>query len=1148
MGAPLYCCSRNKKEYLIEQPSIIISNNINNNLNINIAINKTKTNDTGTLNISNFQALKNKKETICSKNKSGLPHINKKETDSKNKKSSFINKKCTFDSPKPKNQQEKPVIKYTGTLFTPLINRISHIIDINSIIENKNKDIIENINNIENEYMPINNNIIQKKRKSILKIMNLGNVNDIKIKEESDKEESNNKDNCNEINNNFNENDNMKDINNIEGKFENKELEIILNPIIKETIKDDEDEEDEEEDFNNEILNLNDINILKPIIPRPSLNDLPIEVINEPFKKKQIKLLKKIMAQEELIINEMDDNTIQKIIDSVEYIKVKRGTIIYSRDDELENIYYMLEKGKIEYNIDKNKYLLPKHCGIGTNALFNNSLKSCSLKSIEKSYLYKLQIEKYKIIVNNFFEEQHKIKLKFLTLNFFFKGLKSSILDKIAKSIIKIKYEKRTILVEQDSLNQNIYIVKEGHITCLQNQEIIKKLKSNEMFGEIGIYNSPISLYEYIAEPNTTILTINFEDLFKSIGADAPKVIMQKIFEKAVKENVFLNKYFTAGDNLNKIFNICQIKYYFNDIISGGNKEKKIFIPVSGSAFKVIPINYTEQKVPEKLVHQQIKKIYLENYNFLYSSKVDNTSYMKNKLINKKYILEKGKFNIDLITICGNSKYHILGDECLIIEMNWADIEKNIVIPNEETRLASNQRINLIKSIPFFKSLSPLKIFQLSNYVHLSKYKYGKIILENGPNSDKLYLIKSGTVEIRIDKIIIQSLEAGATFGEFTNLKKIKKKANFIAASSIVECYYIDKENYEDIMEKEILYPLKKYLTKDREKNDITLDKLYFLKDLGSGNYGKVYLVHDENNFYAMKTANIQEMNEKKESAKIYINEKNIMFSIKHPFIIKIVKTFKTKDFLLFLLEYIDGISLRNYIKNPKRELRNKEEAKFFLGTMALVLHYLQKQKIIHRDLKPENIMIDGNGYLKVIDFGIAIDITGKDYACSSIGTFHYMAPEVIKGNNYNNSVDYWSVGVIVYELFYGRMPFGHGENSPLNIYKEILQKKLYLPSENETGFNEVVKDLLRKNYTKRLNNFSQWKNYKLFNGFDFDDLLDLKMKGFYKINQSFNNEDLNNKNISFIEYINNNLNFFSSKNEKSVVENNTKDELFEDF
>ena len=76
----------------------------------------------------------------------------------------------------------------------------------------------------------------------------------------------------------------------------------------------------------------------------------------------------------------------------------------------------------------------------------------------------------------------------------------------------------------------SIYIIKEGHITCSKNHEKIKKLNSNEMFGEIGIYNSAISLYEYVAEPSTTLLTVSFEDLFRCIGNDAPKIIMQRIF------------------------------------------------------------------------------------------------------------------------------------------------------------------------------------------------------------------------------------------------------------------------------------------------------------------------------------------------------------------------------------------------------------------------------------------------------------------------------------------------------------------------------------------------------------------------------------------------------------------------------------------
>ena len=1057
-------------------------------------------------------------------------------------------------------------LKASGTLFTAF--RVSHIIDINCIETNNTNENFEK-ENIPQEEQLIENNfdngiydnpittIIEKKRKSIINIKNLGNFNQLKIKDEG-KKNLNNFINEHENNNN-NEIINLRENNILEEIKENKESEIIINlnkgneNLEIEEKGEKEEKEDEDEDNNNnidgkrqsvEILYFNELKDSKSI-PRPKIKTLPIEYVREPFSKKQVKILKKIMIQEELIIEDMEEEVIEKIIDSVAYIKVKKGVTIYNREDKVENIYYMLDKGKVEYNIDKDKFSLPKHCGIGTNALYNNSKISCSLKAIDRSFLYKLSIENYKDIVRKYFEDQLRAKLEFITHNFFFNGLKLSILDKIVDNMVRMNYDKESVLVEQDKINTNIFIIKEGKINCFRDQEKIKILYSNEMFGEIGIYSSNISLYEYITEPNTTVYTISFEDLFNAIGNDAPKVIMQGIFEKAVKENEFLNKYFMAGENLSKIFQISQIKYYFNDMVSG-IKEKKIFIPVSGSVFKVVPTEFNGKIIPEKLVNQQIKKLYLDNYDSLLSSKVDNNLYIKKKLINKKYILEKGKLIIDLIKVCGNSKYYILGDECLIIEINWADIEKKLIIPNKETNLSLNQRINILKSIKFFKNLTPLQIFLLSNYLHLNHYKYGSLILENGPISDKFFLIKSGTVQIKMGDVMLETLEIGKTFGDFNIAEKITKKANYIASNAKVECYYIEKENYEEILEKEILSPLKKYLNKSKNKSNISLNKLYYIKDLGSGAYGRVYLVHDETSFYALKTANIQQLNEAKEIARIYINEKNIMFSIKHPFIVSIISTFKTKEFLFFLLEYVDGITLRDYMKSPKRELRNVNEAKFFLGSLALVLHYLQKQKIIHRDLKPDNIMIGSNGYLKVLDFGIAVDITGKDYARSSIGTFHYMAPEVIKGNNYYNSADYWSVGIIIYELFYGRLPFGNGESNPLKIYREILDKKLYLPSENEIGMNEIIEDLLQKNDKKRLSNFSQWKNYKLFNDFDFEGLLGLKMKGFYKINNSLDNKDLKNKKYSFIDYMNSHLLYFNRETDKNI--SRKEDELFADF
>jgi len=128
----------------------------------------------------------------------------------------------------------------------------------------------------------------------------------------------------------------------------------------------------------------------------------------------------------------------------------------------------------------------------------------------------------------------------------------------------------------------------------------------------------------------------------------------------------------------------------------------------------------------------------------------------------------------------------------------------------------------------------------------------------------------------------------------------------------------------------------------------MTLDNLYYIKDLGSGAYGKVYLVHDEKRFYAMKTADIQTMNKMKAMANLYINEKNIMFSVDHPFIISIINTFKTKDYLFFLMEYVDGMTLRKYLNNYNRKKNDLYEVKFYGASLILVLSYLQKKRILY--------------------------------------------------------------------------------------------------------------------------------------------------------------------------------------------------------
>ena len=142
-----------------------------------------------------------------------------------------------------------------------------------------------------------------------------------------------------------------------------------------------------------------------------------------------------------------------------------------------------------------------------------------------------------------------------------------------------------------------------------------------------------------------------------------------------------------------------------------------------------------------------------------------------------------------------------------------------------------------------------------------------------------------------------------------------------------------------------------------------------------------------------------------------------------------------------------------------------------FIGSCLFsVLNYLEIMRVIHRDITQSNCIIEKDGYIKLIDFGIAKDLTGKDFTNTIIGTNHYISPEMIEGKGYSFSTDYWSIGVLLYKFFFGYLPFGKGSNEQIKIYEEIKNSKLMLPSDvKHSNIDIFFQGVLCKNPEKRV-------------------------------------------------------------------------------
>ncbi|XP_066992526.1 cGMP-dependent protein kinase, isozyme 2 forms cD4/T1/T3A/T3B isoform X2 [Anabrus simplex] len=418
---------------------------------------------------------------------------------------------------------------------------------------------------------------------------------------------------------------------------------------------------------------------------------------------------------------------------------------------------------------------------------------------------------------------------------------------------------------------------------------------------------------------------------------------------------------------------------------------------------------------------------------------------------------------------------------------------------------------DFLKSVPIFKNLPEDTLTKISDVLEETFYNEGDYIIRQGARGDTFFIISKGQVKVTIkqpntlEEKYIRTLQKGDFFGEKALQGDDLRTANIIADDPEgVTCLVIDRETFNQLISglDEIRTRYKDEIVERKRINeefrDVKLSDLRILATLGVGGFGRVELVQiagDPNRSFALKQMKKSQIVETRQQQHI-MSEKEIMGEANCEFIVKLFKTFKDRKYLYMLMESCLGGELWTILRDKGHF--DDATTRFYTACVVEAFDYLHSRNIIYRDLKPENLLLDINGYVKLVDFGFAKKLQQGRKTWTFCGTPEYVAPEVILNRGHDISADYWSLGVLMFELLTGTPPFTGAD--PMKTYNIILKgiDAIEFPRNITRNAMALIKKLCRDNPAERLGyqkgGISEIQKHKWFDGFNWEGLRNLTL------------------------------------------------------
>ena len=560
-------------------------------------------------------------------------------------------------------------------------------------------------------------------------------------------------------------------------------------------------------------------------IESPNTNNKKYKV-NENLSKEQMEFIKKVLIDNNLVID-FDEDTINEFIIGFFSFEVESNYTLFEEGEEAR-VFYIIESGEIilseKVNLNENNSS-NKNKNNNEEIIESTILKDGNFfgidsfeeglfrtqKAISNGYTKLLGVsgEFYRsaIIYMNLKIINERVSV--LKKTFLFKYLEKNQLVNLSKQMILLEYKPNSIIINENDICYKIFIIANGVVRKTRKFKKIDEIKTGELFCHINFFINSPSYYTYSVDQNPlTVYELTYESIKQVLGPSCLKEIVYNIFNYSIPTSN-LSEIMIAEHDI--LFTVFKVFYYESGEVvfcKDCSKNKKFCIIIEGKLT-------TEKNYKEILA--QTGQIFGENI-------IDSKKNLDDEIISLS--------------------------ESLILEASWEDIIKvNEKKYNSINKLDLIDTVNRLKKIPIFATLKETKYLEIAKNITTEIFNDKSIIMKEGSIANKFYIIKSGKVKIEQQKNFIRYLEVGGCFGEIPN---ITGEIDLFTVTAIgnVECYILTKEDFPNFD-----YNISKEIKEISSLNDININinDLYFVKILGNGKFGKVYLVHNMKHFYAIK-------------------------------------------------------------------------------------------------------------------------------------------------------------------------------------------------------------------------------------------------------------------------------------------------------